>query len=78
MEINLLKKDINSKEILEMILQYLDENKLFESEKLLGEKANIIFDQKEIQRLKNYLKDHQFDEAILFLEKSNFENFRIS
>ena len=78
MEINLLKTDINSKEILEMILQYLDENKLFESEKLLGEKANIIFDQKEIQRLKNYLKDHQFDEAILFLEKSNFENLQKS
>lgn len=78
MEINLLKTDTNSKEILEMILQYLYENKLFESEKLLGEKANIIFDQKEIQQLKNYLKDHLFDDAILFLEKSNFENLQRS
>lgn len=78
MEINLLKTENNTKEILEMILQYLDENKFYESEKLLAERANIIFDQKEIQQLKEYLKEHKFDEAILFLEKSQLENFQKS
>jgi len=76
MEINLLKSENNNKEILEMILQFLDENKLYDSEKLLAEKANIIFDQKEIQQLKDFLRDHKFDEAILFLEKSQLENLQ--
>ena len=76
MEINLQKTEANEKEILEMILQFFYENKYIESAKLLESKANIIYDQNEIQQLKYLLKNHQFDESVKFLESSNFENFQ--
>ncbi len=76
MEINLQKTEANEKEILEMILQFLYENRFIDSAKLLESKANIIYDQNEIQQLKCLLKNHQFDESVKFLESSNFENFQ--
>lgn len=76
MEINLQKTEANEKEILEMILQFFYENRYLESAKLLESKANIIYDQNEIQQLKCLLKNHQFDESVKFLQSSNFENFQ--
>lgn len=76
MEINLQKTEANDKELLEMILQFFYENKYSESAKLLESKANIIYDQNEIQQLKYLLKQHKFDESIKFLEGSNFENIQ--
>jgi WD repeat-containing protein 26 len=76
MEVKLNKTEANEKEILEMILQFFYENRYMESAKLLESKANIIYDQDEIQQLKLLLKNHKFDESLRFLEKSNFENIQ--
>lgn len=76
MEVKINKTEANEKEILEMILQFFYEHRYMESAKLLESKANIIYDQDEIQQLKFLLKNHKFDESLNFLENSNFENIQ--
>jgi len=68
-----MKTEANNKEILEMILQFLFENNYNQSASLLENKANIIFDQNEMQKLKHNLNSHLFDEAIKIITESNYE-----
>ena len=67
-----MKSENNNKEILEMILQFLFENKYNSSASLLEKKANIIFDQNEIQKLKDNINSHLLDEAIKIVDESNY------
>jgi WD40 repeat protein len=73
-EIYFKKTETNEKEILEMIIQFLYENKYLDSAKQLEAIAGIVYDQHEIQQLNILIKSHNFEEAIKFVEKSNFEN----